>query len=76
MVAKKMSEYKTKKTANFKQAKEVTSPGVKEHELLSKSQEETKQALLNVMEDLEAARAVMEVEKAKDEAMLASIGEA
>lgn len=44
-------------------------------ELLSKSQDETKRAMLNVMEDLESAKSVIELEKAKDEAMLASIGE-
>jgi len=42
---------------------------------LNKSQDETKQALLNVMEDLAAAKDVIELEKAKDEAMFASIGE-
>lgn len=47
----------------------------RELERLSKSQEETKKAMLNVMEDLEEARALIEVEKAKDDAMLASIGE-
>lgn len=47
----------------------------KELERLSNSQEETRKAMLNVMEDLENAKAVIEIEKAKDEAMLASIGE-
>jgi PAS domain S-box-containing protein len=47
----------------------------KELEVLTKSQEETKKALLNVMEDLGEARSMMEFEKVKDEAMLASIGE-
>lgn len=44
-------------------------------ERLGIEQEETKQAMLNVMEDLEAAKAVIEQEKARDEAMFASIGE-
>lgn len=46
-----------------------------ELERLSKSQEETKQAMLNVMEDLEDAKGIIEREKVKDDAMLASIGE-
>jgi two-component system phosphate regulon sensor histidine kinase PhoR len=44
-------------------------------ELLSKSQEEAKKAMLNVMEDLEEAKALIEIEKAKDEAILSSLGE-
>ncbi len=46
-----------------------------ELENLTVSQEETRKAMLNVMEDLEAAKGIIEVEKVKDEAMLASIGE-
>ncbi|HET7099388.1 MAG TPA: ATP-binding protein [Patescibacteria group bacterium] len=37
--------------------------------------ENTKEAMLNVMEDLEKAKGIIEVKNAKDEAMLASIGE-
>lgn len=37
--------------------------------------EKSKQAMLNVMEDLEDAKSVIGLEKARDEAMLASIGE-
>ncbi|HSW88387.1 MAG TPA: PAS domain S-box protein [Candidatus Saccharimonadales bacterium] len=44
-------------------------------EELSKSQEETKQAMFNVMEDLEDAKTRIQIEKVKDEAMFASIGE-
>lgn len=46
-----------------------------ELEKLTKSQEEATQAMLNVMEDLETAKTVISLEKVKDEAMLASIGE-
>lgn len=46
-----------------------------ELERLSKSQENIKQAMLNVMEDLEAAKTQIELEKAKDEAIIASVGE-
>lgn len=48
---------------------------IKELERLTKLQEKTKQAMLNVMEDFEEAKAITEQEKAKSEAMLASIGE-
>lgn len=57
---------KIEKLAEFK---------TKELERLNKSQEETKKAMLNVMEDLKEAKTLLEVEKVKDEAMLTSIGE-
>ena len=44
-------------------------------EVKNKQLEESKSAMMNIMEDLEAARAVIELEKAKDDAMLASLGE-
>lgn len=46
-----------------------------ELEEISKSQEKTKKAMLNVMEDLEIAKETISIEKVKDEAMLDSIGE-
>lgn len=58
-----------------KKGEDAIKSRTQELERLSKSQEETKQAMLNVMEDLEAAKSVIEIEKVKDEAMLASIGE-
>jgi len=58
-----------------RQIEEAVKSKTEELERLGKSQEATKQAMLNVMEDLEAAKALIEVEKVKDEAMLASIGE-
>lgn len=58
-----------------KKAQNAIEVRTKELETLAKSQEETKRAMLNVMEDLETTKAIIEVEKAKDEAMLASIGE-
>lgn len=60
---------------NRKKAEEAIEARKKELEVLTKSQEETKKAMLNVMEDLETAKATIELEKAKDEAMLVSIGE-
>lgn len=44
-------------------------------EEITKSQEDTKIAMLNIMEDLEMAKTIIEEKNAKDEAMLASIGE-
>lgn len=41
----------------------------------NKALEEAKKAMMNIVEDLEATRAEMEREKAKDEAVLASIGD-
>ncbi|MDO8451509.1 MAG: PAS domain S-box protein [bacterium] len=46
-----------------------------ELERLAQSHLDTQKAMLNVMEDLEETRALIELERAKDEAMLASIGE-
>lgn len=58
-----------------KKAEETARSKTQNLEELSKSQEETKQAMLNVMEDLETAKKSIEIAKAKDEAMLASIGD-
>ena len=60
---------------NRKKAEEAVEARTKELETLTKSQEETKKAMLNVMEDLEQAKVLIETEKVKDEAILASIGE-
>lgn len=54
------------KKTNFR-AKELESLGV--------SQGNAQKAMLNVMEDLEEAKELIEIEKVKDDAMLASIGE-
>ncbi len=43
--------------------------------LRTKELEDLNKAMLNVMEDLEAAKKLLEIAKAKDEAILASIGE-
>jgi PAS domain S-box-containing protein len=47
----------------------------KDLELITQSQEDIKRALLNVMEDLEVARDQLQLEKVKDDAILASIAE-
>ncbi len=60
---------------NRKKAEKAVEARTKELEVLTKSQEETNQAMLNVMEDLETTKNLIEIAKAKDEAMLASIGE-
>ena len=44
-------------------------------ERINKAHEESKQAMLNVMEDLEEAKDLLEQEKVKTEAMFTSIGE-
>lgn len=56
-------------------AEKVISDRTKELEYLTNSQEKIKKAILNVLEDLEAAKAQIEREKVKDEAMLRSIGD-
>jgi len=58
-----------------KKAEEAIKTRKQQLERLSQQQDATKRAMLNVMEDLEAAKATIEQEKAKDEAMFASIGE-
>ena len=60
---------------NRRRAENAVETRTKQLEDLTKSQEKTKKAMMNIMEDLEKAKAVIETEKAKDEAMLASIGE-
>jgi len=58
-----------------KKAEDIVTSKTKDLEELTRSQEETKQAMLNVMEDLEDAKTRIEIEKVKDEAMFASMGE-
>jgi PAS domain S-box-containing protein len=58
-----------------KKAEVIVKKRTEELEKLGKAQEMTKLAMLNVMEDLEVAKLHIEREKAKSEAMLASIGE-
>lgn len=60
---------------NRRNMEKLANSKTEELEQLNEVQEKTKQAMLNVMEDLAAAKALIEVEKAKDESMLASIGE-
>jgi len=60
---------------NRKKAEEAVVSRAKELEVLTLSQEKTRRAMLNVMEDLEKAKSIIEIEKVKDEAMFASIGE-
>jgi PAS domain S-box-containing protein len=58
-----------------KKTEEAIEKRTKELESITKSQEETKKAMLNVMEDLEDAKNQLELEKAKDEAILSNIGD-
>jgi len=58
-----------------KKAEKEIKARTKELEIINKSQEETKKAMLNVMEDLEQAKTLIEIEKVKDEAILTNIGE-
>ena len=58
-----------------RRAEKLAESRAEELEQLNKSHEETKKAMLNVMEDLKEAKIMNEIEKVKDEAMLASIGE-
>lgn len=60
---------------NRKKAELAVKARTLELEQLTQKQEETKRAMLNIMEDLSAAKMLIETEKVKDEAMLASIGE-
>lgn len=62
---------------NQKLSGEITRREKTQHvlEKSNKELEKTKLGMLNVMEDLETAKSQLEIEKAKDEAMLDSIGE-
>jgi len=58
-----------------KKAEDIVTSKTKDLEKLAISHEKTTQAMLNVMEDLEDAKTRIEIEKVKDEAMFASMGE-
>lgn len=60
---------------NRKKAEEAIEARTRQLEKLTKSQIQTQRAMMNVMEDLEEAKETIEIEKVKDEAMLASIGD-
>lgn len=61
--------------SRYKQLLKASARSVAEFERIGTSQKHVYEAMLNVMEDLEKAKSIIEIEKAKDEAMLASIGE-
>jgi PAS domain S-box-containing protein len=73
--SKKTFECDIYAVANLKKIQKLEESSKKNLEKLKKEQDKTKSAMLNIMEDLEEAKTQLEIDKAKDDAMLASIGE-